>query len=160
MYTIKIGVKQGNGGFLERRVADGGRVRLAQGERLVLFAEPENVDVKFDTHGEYTVRMKGGGEFVVASAAFMPEPGMTGPEAKASMLVFAPQVALEMGMRTSANLCPSTRPAWPIPAFFVAMSAKISASISFSKWLPSPPSPGKACPPGKIPSFRSGRCRL
>ena len=97
MYTIKIGVKQGNGGFLERRVADGGRVRLAQGERLVLFAESENVDVRFDAHGEYTVRMKGGGEFVVVSAAFMPEPGMTGPEAKESMIVFAPPVAVEEG---------------------------------------------------------------
>jgi len=95
MYTIKVGIRQGNGDCLERHVVSGGKVKLAQGERLVLFAESENVEVAPGEHGEYTVRLKGGGELVVASAASVPEPGMMGPEAKEPMIVFAPQAAAD-----------------------------------------------------------------
>ncbi|GAB6110262.1 cadherin-like domain-containing protein [Desulfomicrobium salsuginis] len=97
MYAIKVGVRQGSGGFLERHVANGGKVNLAQGERLVLFEPPENVEVTLGAHGEYSVRLKGGGELVVASAASLPELAVPGSETKESLIVFAPQAAVEEG---------------------------------------------------------------
>ena len=97
MYAIKVGVRLGSGGLLERHVASGGKVMLGQGERLVLFAHPENVEVTLGAHGEYTVRMKGGGELVVATAVSLPELAMPGSETKAPLIVFAPHAAVEEG---------------------------------------------------------------
>ncbi|WP_043776382.1 cadherin-like domain-containing protein, partial [Desulfomicrobium escambiense] len=97
MFAIKVGVRQGRGGLLERHVSNGGKVELAQGERLVLFETPEHVEVTRGAHGEYTVRLKGGEEIVVAAADSLSELAMPGSETKGPLIVFAPQAAVEDG---------------------------------------------------------------
>ena len=88
MYTINVGVRQGNGGFQEVRVDNGGRLNLATGDRLVLAAAPENVEIVSGDRGDYVVRLKGGEEFFVASADDAKELVLISPDTGEPLIMF------------------------------------------------------------------------
>ncbi|SFK54279.1 Cadherin-like, partial [Desulfomicrobium apsheronum] len=88
MYTINVGVRQGNGDFQEVRIDNGGRLNLANGDRLVLAAAPEDVEIVSGDRGDYVVRLKGGEEFFVASADDGKELVLISPDTGEPLIMF------------------------------------------------------------------------
>ena len=88
MYTINVGVRQENGDFQEVRIDNGGRLNLSHGDRLVLAAAPEDVEIVSGDRGDYVVRLKGGEEFSVALADDAKELVLISPDTGEPLIMF------------------------------------------------------------------------
>ena len=85
---MSVGVRLANGGFQDVRIDNGGRLRLGHGDRLVLAAAPADVEIAPGDNGDYVVRLKGGGEFFVASGDDALELVVASPDANDPLIMF------------------------------------------------------------------------